>query len=63
MCGNENIIYSDTKRNFYTLGEKGFGRFAILVFVKIIFENINSYIRQQNMIKFEIRLQIRTISS
>ena len=63
MCRKENIIYTDTKRNFYTLGEKGFGRFAILVFVKIVFENMNTYIRQQNMIKFQIRVQIRHISS
>ena len=62
ICRKENIIYTDTKRNFYTLGEKGFGRFAILVFVKIVFENMNTYIRQQNMIKFQIRVQIRNIS-
>ena len=63
VCLNGNIIYSDTKRNFYTLGEKGFGRFAIFVFVKIVFENMNTYIRQQNTIQFQIRVQIRHISS
>ena len=33
------------------------------MFVKIVFENMNTYIRQQNMIKFQIRVQIKIFPS